>query len=194
MPAYRDLTGDRFGRLTVLGRAPDEYTKSGVKKITYNCKCDCGNEKSVSGRGLRTGDTKSCGCLKDEVGKKSGERLGNTYGGMNRLPDSSLRHLYSKYKGSAKKRRKEFDVPFEEFREIVSKDCYYCGVKPLQTEGAGKSKMLYNGVDRVDNTKGYVSGNMVPCCKHCNVMKGTMSLPTFIEKMKTVLSRLSLNN
>lgn len=51
----KQLTGERFGKLTVLGPAAD--------KGTWNVRCDCGNEKVVKGASLRSGNTKSCGCL-----------------------------------------------------------------------------------------------------------------------------------
>lgn len=57
----KDMTGIRFGRLTVLGI----YGRKG-KEATWLCKCDCGNEKVVTGRVLRQGKTKSCGCLVSE--------------------------------------------------------------------------------------------------------------------------------
>ncbi len=56
-PKFADLTGQTFGRLTVLGYAG----KKGGS--TYNCLCTCGNTKIVLGRSLTTGATKSCGCL-----------------------------------------------------------------------------------------------------------------------------------
>lgn len=54
-----DLTGQRFGKLTVIefaGHAPN-------RKTLWKCKCDCGNETLVKTNALRSGDTKSCGCL-----------------------------------------------------------------------------------------------------------------------------------
>ena len=54
-----DLTRKRFGLLTVLRK----YGYSG-KEITWLCKCDCGKESVVIGRDLRSGNTKSCGCIK----------------------------------------------------------------------------------------------------------------------------------
>jgi hypothetical protein len=61
-----DLTGQRFGRLTVLHRS-DSSTDG---TATWLCRCDCGNEKSIRGRLIRRGYTKSCGCLKREHSKR----------------------------------------------------------------------------------------------------------------------------
>lgn len=54
-----DLTGQKFGKLTVLQRAP--YCKSG--HIYWTCWCECGNIKDICGNNLRNGVTTSCGCL-----------------------------------------------------------------------------------------------------------------------------------
>lgn len=56
-----DLTGHRFGRLTVI-----EYAGAQNQQSTWKCKCDCGNEKIVKRGLLRSGRTNSCGCLKIE--------------------------------------------------------------------------------------------------------------------------------
>lgn len=64
-----DLTGRRFGRLTVIKRAGSMYWSNGGANPTWLCKCDCGNEKVVLGECLRKGTTVSCGCYKQEVDK-----------------------------------------------------------------------------------------------------------------------------
>lgn len=61
-----DLTGKKFGRLTVLGRAADRYDKDGKVKRYWLCECDCGTQKEVRERALKEGTTKSCGCLQKE--------------------------------------------------------------------------------------------------------------------------------
>lgn len=61
-----DLTGERFGRWKVLGRA-EKSTKSGTRWL---CRCKCGIEKDISGAALRHGGTKSCGCLSTELAAK----------------------------------------------------------------------------------------------------------------------------
>ncbi len=60
----RDLTGQRFGRLTALYPL-EEKDASG--KVVWRCRCDCGNETVVAVGSLVRGLTKSCGCLRQEV-------------------------------------------------------------------------------------------------------------------------------
>lgn len=56
---FRDLNGQKFGRLTVISRAPNNADN----KVMWRCVCDCGKEAVVIGSRLYTGKTKSCGCL-----------------------------------------------------------------------------------------------------------------------------------
>lgn len=74
MSKFKDLTGQRFGKLMVISRADDYIKPNGNKIIQWRCVCDCGNEVVVRGEYLRSGDTKSCGCLTSEnlVGMKFG--------------------------------------------------------------------------------------------------------------------------
>ncbi len=77
-----DLTGRKFGRLTVVGPAEDRITPSGQRKPHWVCKCDCGSEVIVAGTHLKSGHTQSCGCLEDENRRKAkfiditGQRFG----------------------------------------------------------------------------------------------------------------------
>lgn len=57
-----DLTSKKFGRLTVIKRVENNK----FKQVQWLCKCDCGNEKIIVGSALKSGDIKSCGCLKKE--------------------------------------------------------------------------------------------------------------------------------
>lgn len=54
-----DLTGQRYGRLTVLARAPDQG-----RKVAWHCVCDCGRETTVQSFNLIFGYTVSCGCYR----------------------------------------------------------------------------------------------------------------------------------
>ena len=72
MPAFIDLTGQRFGQLTVLSREP-----SGKQGAAWLCKCDCGcGKKTVCGKSLRSGGTKGCGCLHFRFKDITGQRFG----------------------------------------------------------------------------------------------------------------------
>lgn len=62
MSKFKNLAGEKFGKLTVLSRANDYVKPSGQKIIQWNCLCDCGNETVVRGEYLKSGHTKSCGC------------------------------------------------------------------------------------------------------------------------------------
>lgn len=78
MPKPIDLTGKHFGRLTVIRRAPNG--KDGRAK--WLCRCECGNERIISGKCLRNGHTQSCGCLARDINSErslidhTGERFG----------------------------------------------------------------------------------------------------------------------
>lgn len=86
-----DLRGKRFGRLEVIKRANNKG-----KEPFWLCKCDCGNFKEISGSRLRTGKTKSCGCLKSKgIVKTNVDRVCNKTHGMS---DTRLYRIYNKMK------------------------------------------------------------------------------------------------
>lgn len=78
--AKRNLTGQKFGRLTVLYELPER--KNG--KIQWRCRCDCGNEKDVLSTSLTSGHTQSCGCLQKEktsaANKRNIDLVGHCFG------------------------------------------------------------------------------------------------------------------
>jgi len=166
-----DLKGKKFGKLTVIER----FGSGRREGVFWLCKCACGKEKIINGRSLRNGNTKSCGCL-----------LGN----YNRLNPglSNMRKTIINYKNSAKKRGFEYKLTEEQFHKITQKDCFYCGAKPNnKSKHKGRNGIyLYNGIDRVDNTKGYIIGNAVPCCKRCNHAKKDYTLREFQDWIKKV--------
>lgn len=73
----KDLTGMRFGRLTVIERDNNKGTKT-----MWKCRCDCGNVVTKCGSDLKIGDVRSCGCLRSETTSKrslndlTGQRFG----------------------------------------------------------------------------------------------------------------------
>lgn len=70
MTKVRDLTGQRFSRLTVQARSPINDSRG---KSMWHCLCDCGQATTVCGSALIQGNTKSCGCLKHEASVANGK-------------------------------------------------------------------------------------------------------------------------
>lgn len=68
MGKIKDLTGQRFGKLTAI--EPTAERRNG--SVVWKCRCDCGSEKLVAAINLVVGNTKSCGCLNDLTGRRFG--------------------------------------------------------------------------------------------------------------------------
>lgn len=105
---FEDLTGKRFGRLSVIGLADGCYKTDIRKNLKWECICDCGNTCVVSNKSLVDYNTKSCGCLRKEATKA----LKAVRPGVNDLatthPDL-IKYLYNKndgYKFSAGSNKK----------------------------------------------------------------------------------------
>lgn len=79
-----DLTGQRFGRLTVIKRVKNNKDN----RAQWLCECDCGNKKHIIGKSLRKGKTKSCGCLQKEKAKTINKKHGMRYTRLNKIWNS----------------------------------------------------------------------------------------------------------
>ena len=74
-----DLTGEVFGRLTVIERMPAVKTTKG-QRTRWLCECSCGNEIIVDAYSLRSGHTKSCGCWRSEMATEAAIKRSKTHG------------------------------------------------------------------------------------------------------------------
>lgn len=101
-----------------------------------------------------------------------------------------LYHLIFKdYAQQAKRRGYEYTLTLEESYELFISNCHFCGESPSNTKTHGKNKTIsfnYQGIDRKDPSKGYVSGNCLPCCKHCNYAKREMTYEEFLKWVEKV--------
>ena len=179
------LTGQKFGRLTVIRR---NYPNRN-KKPQWLCRCDCGKEKIIDGVSIRTGHTLSCGCLQ----KETIENIGN----LNKLKLglASMRLLIRNYKNGAKRRGIDYNLTEKQFADITQKDCYYCGKKPNQINKGHRGyppfgDYIYNGIDRIDNNKGYLIDNIVPCCKQCNSAKNILTIQEYKDWLKRTYNKI----
>ena len=173
-----DLTGKLFGYLTVLHRV--ENSKFG--NACWLCRCVCGREITLSTNVLHQGKRPtlgqvSCGCHKA------------------RMRVHPFQYVLGMYKGSAKKRGFKFSLPIDLFRTLLDSRCDYCGTPPSLKLNRGMMQRFeahadyrYNGIDRVDSSKGYIPGNVVPCCATCNRMKLNHPYDFFIAQIKRILA------
>lgn len=171
MSKFIDISGKTFGKLTVIrldGR-------NSANRLTWKCLCKCGSYTFATSNQLKTGRKLSCGCSK-------------------KLPvgDGSLNWVFASYKRGAKYRNLEFSLDKNQFRNITSQPCYYCGASPNNSASYYKAngKYIYNGIDRIDNKKGYVLNNVVPCCKTCNRAKSIHSIDDFSNWIIRVYSKM----
>jgi len=77
----------------------------------------------------------------------------------------------------------------DKFIKLTKQRCFYCGVEPSYTRKRkylGGKDVIFNGIDRVNNNKGYVKGNCVTACFKCNQAKHSMSKDEFLEWIKKV--------
>lgn len=87
--------------------------------------------------------------------------------------DSSLPKSYISYLKRANAKGLQFELTLNQWEWALSKPCVYCG---------GKS----TGIDRIESSKGYIIGNMQPCCGVCNMMKLAHSEKFFLEQVEKI--------
>ena len=167
--------GNKYGRWTILKYI--RQNKNG--QSMWRCKCDCGTIRIIIGASLKSGNSKSCGCYNREQLRK-----------VNSLPkgEASFNTLFRQYERNAKKKKYPFQLTKKQFKHITTQKCHYCGTIPIQIyiglryNGGYK----YNGIDRVNNSKGYTKSNSVSCCTQCNMMKKIQSKKEFLAHVERI--------
>jgi hypothetical protein len=225
MSILQDLTGQKFGKLTVIERSG----KNVARHAMWLCHCECGNHILVSGSNLRSSHTIGCGCQQnqriDEIGHKYGKltvlkhhgggkhtsslwlcqcECGNTIvvsgiklraggkkscGCQHPLPKgkAAFNALVGRFRSRAKERGFEYSLTDDQAFELSQQPCFYCGAPPNQKlKVNGNGDLVYNGLDRVDNSKGYSIDNVVPCCGTCNHSKATLSIDEFRDLIRKI--------
>ena len=144
----RDLTGQKFGRLTVIGIAETD-----TRKTYWVCQCDCGNFKTVRADSLISGKIKSCGCLKKEQDainltanhshKMSGTRIYSEWQSMKGRCHNPNDPRYNNWGGRGIKVCDEWKEKFETFYEWAINNGYQDNLT----------------IDRIDNDGDYTPEN-----------------------------------
>lgn len=146
----KDYSGERIGRLTVkrlIGRKEDRSRKPWL----WECECDCGNIIEACSPELSTQDTKSCGCLNAELASERNRKHG--YIGTRE---------YLAWKGIKQRVFNKNNKDYEVYSKVGMSDSFANDFTAF-LEDIGKIPEGMEGrvsVDRIDNTKGYVEGNV----------------------------------
>jgi hypothetical protein len=155
----------------------------------WKCACDCGTIKEVPSEVLLNGSSTSCGCINKErmsiLGKANGGKhikIAQELFTKFRNPyEGALNDLYGSYKRNAKNRRLSFEISFEKFCKLLVIKCSYCGALPNIKRSYRGISILYNGLDRIDNSRGYTEDNVTPCCFSCNHAKNTVTRDEYLS-------------
>jgi hypothetical protein len=178
--ARRSKVGQKISKLLVLERIA-YVNKIGKHNIKYKCLCDCGKETIVMQENLGR-CTNSCGCAKSEIGLKRKKPEGY----------HPLNAIFWYYKRNARVRGLYWGLSKEKFFELIVMNCFYCGIIPEKKSGANKRIVYCNGVDRVNNTKGYLEENCVPCCSICNWSKNRLGYKDFVSWAIRISERIDI--
>lgn len=138
-----NLQGKKFGYLTAI-----EFSHKDQNRKTYwKCLCDCGNQKTARSDSLKSGNDRSCGCLKKEQDKinltknhshkKSGTRIYETWQGMKGRCYNSREACYERYGGRGVKVCDEWRESFESFYRWAVNNGYSDGLTIDRIDNAG---------------------------------------------------------
>lgn len=164
---------------------PIKFTrKSKYGAIYWLFRCDCGVEKEIRKQNVLSNNTISCGCVGKERARQAHILPENT---------AAKQALFNRYKRTASKYNREFNITFSNFIKLTSQNCYYCNVQPKQeVKTYNKTpSYFYNGLDRIDNNKGYIEKNVLTSCGRCNKLRNaelsveeTKILVTLLKKIR----------
>lgn len=153
------------------------------------CECECGKLSHIGVNALNSGQSKSCGCYRDDANTKL--MTGKPARGIKGRGFSAAMHIFRYYRANAKYRKLSFELTVDQFLKITKENCYYCNVEPKQCykfllKKGVNGLYYYNGIDRIKNKEGYFLSNCVPCCGTCNRTKGKMDEEEFLLLIKTI--------
>jgi hypothetical protein len=101
--------------------------------------------------------------------------------------------VLGRYKIGARERGLPWELTEDDFKRLTSSPCFFTGRLPSTVSTAGSGEIyVYNGIDRLDNTKGYTLDNCVPCCHEINMLKKDWTYDKFLELCQEVATHNSL--
>jgi hypothetical protein len=180
-----NLIGKKFHKLTVLNCAAMPNTVK-QKKRYWECKCDCGNIKIVSTGNLNSGSVVSCGCSR-YINKRT---LSKKYGAE--VLNHSFTNVYwFRLIHNAQRRNIEFNISkeyaYEQFLKQDKKCAYSVRDLVFTKNYCLRGREQTASLDRIDNTKGYIEGNIQWLHKDINRLKSNFSEVDFLDMCQEII-------
>lgn len=173
----KNLLGLKINSWTVIGDSKSYSPHNKIPRKHWLCKCDCGTEEYVTQTSLLNGKSKAC-----------------RYHKRTKMMYSTKKLTLDSYINRCARDNIQFNLTEDEFHRLTQHDCYYCGIPPSNVQKSYKNHgdYIFNGIDRVDNKKGYQLDNVVTCCKQCNFAKRTSTVDEFLSMVKRIYERHKL--
>ena len=177
--------GTTFGFWTVI---ENDLYKSSKKYTESVCRvsCRCGSKSVIASRKLRAGRAIRCFRCRPRPKRK---------------PATLWNLLFNIYLQRARVTGREFHLSLPQLKFVSLLPCVYCGKEPdnllrmkYSFDGvrdySPEMDIHYSGLDRIDSEKGYIHGNVVPCCWECNKIKSALPLDVFLA----LIARIQKHN
>jgi len=179
MRQMKNLSGEKFGKLTIL-----EYSHKTKSAIYWKCKCECGNEKIIRGTNMTHNLTNSCGC---ESHPKRNKAPG--WNGIGEISGDFLTRL----KHSAQRRNIIIDISKKYLWDLFLKQERKCALSGynLSFQTIDNLRDGTASLDRIDNTKGYIEGNVQWVHKDVNRIKWIFSNIEFLQIIKDIYQHIN---
>lgn len=172
-----DLTGKKFGRLTVIKRQPLSESRTRTT-VYWTCLCDCGKSTVARSYELRNLSHRSCGCLIPDTNKLIFRK------GTKNIPGAYI----AARKNSAKRRNLNFTVSDEYLQKLLESQNFICPLTGRELIMCWDRKKNTASLDRIDSSKGYEEGNLQWIHVDANIAKNDLSMSDFVKLCEDIVN------
>lgn len=118
------------------------------------------------------------------------------------IEELTVAQIWDKYRKDAKRRGYPFELTRQEVEDLIFANCQYCNRTPSNQQGKFSAKVVrsngsrmgtarYSGIDRMDNSVGYLAWNCVPCCSICNRAKHSLSYEEWTDWLRMISANVA---
>lgn len=166
-----NILGQKFGALSVVCRYKDS-------RASWVCQCDCGKTFITEYSRLLQKSHYSCGCSRYRKGAINAGWKG--YKGVSK-------DFFTRIKHNASKRKLAFEISLEYIGDLLDKQYGMCALTGLPISiGASRDGITTASLDRIDNSKGYIEGNVQWVHKDINQIRSNHTVEYFVQLCKLV--------